>query len=95
MSLRVNLFGAAFIEADGVPVTGRAAQGRRLALLALLVCARGRSLTREKVLGLLWPESPDDRARRQLSDEVYICAVRWVSTWCARWATSSRSTPTP
>jgi TolB-like protein/DNA-binding SARP family transcriptional activator/Flp pilus assembly protein TadD len=72
MSLRVNLFGAASIEVDGVPVTGRAAQGRRLALLAVLACARGRTLGRDKILGLLWPESPADRGRRQLSDDVYL-----------------------
>jgi TolB-like protein/DNA-binding SARP family transcriptional activator/Flp pilus assembly protein TadD len=70
--LRINLFGSASIEASGVPVTGRAAQGRRLALLALLACARGRSLTRDRLIGLLWPDSSTERARRMLSDDVYI-----------------------
>ena len=70
--LRLNLFGAPAITADGAPLTGRAAHGRRLALLALLACARGRSLRRDRIMALLWPESPTDRARAQLSDDLYI-----------------------
>jgi TolB-like protein/DNA-binding SARP family transcriptional activator/Flp pilus assembly protein TadD len=68
----LRLFGTASIEASGGPVPGRAAQGRRLALLAMLALARGRPITRDKLTALLWPESPTDRARHQLSDAVYI-----------------------
>jgi serine/threonine-protein kinase len=68
----LKLLGTASIEASSGPVTGRAAQGRRLALLALLALARGRPVTRDKLIALLWPESPPDRARHQLSDVVYI-----------------------
>ena len=53
-------------------MTGRATQGHRLALLAVLALARGRSVTRDKLIALLWPESPPERARHQLSDAVYI-----------------------
>jgi serine/threonine-protein kinase len=70
--IRLNLFGTASIEASGVPVTGRAAQGRRMAVLALLACARGQCLTRDRLIGLLSPESSTERARRLLSDDVYI-----------------------
>lgn len=70
--LLITLFGTPYIEWSGEPVTGRAAQGRRLALLAVLVLARGRALTRDKLIALLWPESPADRARHQLSDTLYI-----------------------
>jgi TolB-like protein/DNA-binding SARP family transcriptional activator/Flp pilus assembly protein TadD len=70
--VRLNLFGTASIDVAGVPVTGRAAQGRRVALLALLACARGRSLTRDRLIALLWPDSSTERARRQLSDDIYI-----------------------
>ncbi|CAN5699562.1 hypothetical protein BH23GEM9_BH23GEM9_19850 [soil metagenome] len=70
--LRLNLFGTASIDAAGSPVTGRAAQGRRLALLALLACARNRCLTRDRLIALLWPDSSTERARRLLSDDVYI-----------------------
>lgn len=68
----LKLLGAPSIESSSGPIRGRAAQGRRLALLALLALARGRPVTRDKLLGLLWPESPADRARHQLSDAVYI-----------------------
>lgn len=68
----LKLLGASSIDASGEPVTGRAAQGYRIALLALLALARGRSLTRDKLIALLWPESPTDRARHQLSDSLYI-----------------------
>jgi serine/threonine-protein kinase len=70
--LTLKLFGTAAIEAAAGPITGRAAQGRRLALLALLALARGRSVTRDKLIALLWPESTTDRARAQLSDDLYI-----------------------
>lgn len=68
----LKLLGAPSIVAARGPVTGRAAQGRRLALLALLALARGRPITRDKLVALLWPESTPDRARHQLSDAVYI-----------------------
>jgi adenylate cyclase len=70
--LLITLFGTPYVESSGEPVTGRAAQGRRLALLTVLVLARGRALTRDKLIALLWPESPADRARHQLSDTLYI-----------------------
>jgi TolB-like protein/DNA-binding SARP family transcriptional activator len=70
--IRLNLFGAPAITGDGAPLAGRAAHGRRLALLALLACTRGRSLRRDRIMALLWPESPTDRARAQLSDDLYI-----------------------
>jgi TolB-like protein/DNA-binding SARP family transcriptional activator len=70
--LKLKLFGTPSIEASHGPVTGRATQGRRLALLALLAFARGRPVTRDKLIALMWPESPTDRARHQLSDDLYI-----------------------
>ena len=46
-------------------------QRRRLALLALLAVARERGLTRDKLVGYLWPDADPQRARRLLSDSVY------------------------
>lgn len=68
--LSLKLFGGASLERAGTPAGGRAARGHRLALLALL--ASGRTLTRDRVLALLWPESDTDRGRRFLSDTLYI-----------------------
>lgn len=68
--LSLKLLGGAAVELAGRPVPGRAARGHRLALLALL--ARGRRLTRDKALLLLWPEADTERGRRQLSDTLYL-----------------------
>lgn len=70
--LRLNLFGGASIDGPDGPAGGRGAQGRRLALLALLACARGRAVKRDKLVAILWPESPTERARAQLSDDLYL-----------------------
>jgi serine/threonine-protein kinase len=51
---------------------GRASQRRRLALLAVLAVARGRSVTRDKLMALLWPEADSERARHLLSDSLYV-----------------------
>lgn len=68
---RLRLFGGASIEGEHGPLTGRAVQRRRLALLALLAVARGRGLTRDRVIGYLWPDADPERARHLLSDSVY------------------------
>jgi DNA-binding SARP family transcriptional activator/tetratricopeptide (TPR) repeat protein/TolB-like protein len=60
------------VDADAQPVAGAAAQPRRLAILALLARAGDRGITREKVIGYLWPDSDEERARRLLSQAVYM-----------------------
>src|SRR3954466_1896098 len=72
MAVRLLLLGGARIAVDGEPVSGRAAQRRRIAVLALLVRAARRTLTRERVLAYLWPEHAPDAARRLLSEAVYV-----------------------
>ena len=52
-------------------MTGAAAQPRRLAVLALLARAGRPGITREKILALLWPDEPEERARRSLNQAVY------------------------
>ncbi len=68
----LNLLGGAVLEGRNGPVVGRAAHKRRLALLAILAAARGRSVGRERVIGLLWPEHPTDAARHLLSESLYV-----------------------
>jgi tetratricopeptide (TPR) repeat protein len=65
----LKLFGGASIETPAGPLTGRAAQRRRLALLALLATSRG--MAREKLASYLWPEHDLERGRHLLSDSVY------------------------
>jgi TolB-like protein/DNA-binding SARP family transcriptional activator/Flp pilus assembly protein TadD len=67
----LKVLGGASIEGPDGPATGRAAQRRRLALLALLAGARGRGVSRDKLVALLWPDSNVDRARAMLSDSIY------------------------
>lgn len=67
----LKLFGAASVEGPDGPLRGRAVQRRRLALLALLAWAGDRGVTREKLVGYLWPDADPERARRLLSDSIY------------------------
>jgi TolB-like protein/DNA-binding SARP family transcriptional activator/Flp pilus assembly protein TadD len=70
--LWLRLFGGPFLEGPDGVVGGRASRGHVLALLALLAGADGRPVTRDKLIGLLWPERGDERARHLLSQALYI-----------------------
>jgi DNA-binding SARP family transcriptional activator/TolB-like protein len=68
----LRLFGSPSIAGeDGALLAGRAAQRHRLALLALLALAPGRALSREKLMGYLWPERDTEHARQLLNQAVY------------------------
>ena len=67
----LKLLGGASIEGPDGPVTGSAVQRRRLGLLALLATAPERGISRDKLVGYLWPERDEERARHALSDSVY------------------------
>lgn len=54
------------------PISGAAAQPKRLAILALLTRAGDRGITRDKVLSFLWPDSDEERGRRVLAQAVYM-----------------------
>src|SRR5688500_5164020 len=68
---RLNVFGGLSIATEGGPLTGRAVQRRRLALLALLAAARSRGMSRDKLIALLWPSADAETGRHYLSDSVY------------------------
>ena len=71
--LRIKCLGQlSVLRDDGQPLAGAASQPRRLAILALLARAGDRGITREKVIGHLWPDSDEERARRLLSQAVYM-----------------------
>ena len=69
--MRLNTLGGIRVLADGKLVAGAAAQPRRLAVLALLARAGRTAVSREKILALLWPDEPDERARKSLNQGVY------------------------
>ncbi|HEY0303432.1 MAG TPA: BTAD domain-containing putative transcriptional regulator, partial [Longimicrobiales bacterium] len=67
---QLTLFGGFDIEGANA-LTGRAAQRKRQAVLALLGSGSHAQMSRDKLVGLLWPETDDERARRQLASSIY------------------------
>lgn len=68
----LRFFGGAWIEGSDGALPGRAAQPRRLALLALLASAGSQPVSRDKLIALLWPESSPESARHSLADSIYV-----------------------
>jgi DNA-binding SARP family transcriptional activator len=68
MSLRIHLMGVPRIERDGQPVALTA--NKAIALLACLAVA-DQPQPRERLLGLLWPESTEDAARKNLRNTLW------------------------
>lgn len=67
----LRLLGGVHLEEDGKILSGRFAQKRRLAILALLATASRRTMSRDRIMGLIWPDRNEGRARRLLSMAVY------------------------
>jgi TolB-like protein/Flp pilus assembly protein TadD len=63
----LKLLGGARLEDDAGVVAGPASHRHALALLALLAAARPSGISREKLVGYLWPEVPERTARNRLS----------------------------
>jgi DNA-binding SARP family transcriptional activator/TolB-like protein/tetratricopeptide (TPR) repeat protein len=68
----INVLGHPGISRPDGPVTGRAAYRRRLALLSVLAAGRGRRVSRERLVGLLWAEHSQDAARHTLAEALYV-----------------------
>lgn len=66
--VRLETFGGANLVHGG---DDAAPQRRRVALFALLAVAGDRGMTREKLVGYLWPESTIDNARHSLEQLAY------------------------
>lgn len=64
--LRVRAFGGLALERAGQRLDGVSGQRKAMALLALLAVAGERGLARDRVVGLLWPESDEAHARGAL-----------------------------
>jgi DNA-binding SARP family transcriptional activator len=70
--LRLRTFGGLSLARDEeAPMTGAPTQRRRLAILAMLAVARDRGVSRDKLLGTLWPESEQEKARHTLNQLLY------------------------
>ena len=70
-ALRLLTFGGLSVHGETGPVSGSAAQPRRLAVLALIARGGTRGVTRGKVLSLLWPDADDDQGRRVVTQALY------------------------
>lgn len=70
--LQLHTFGSVYLARDaGDPLTGAAAQRRLLALLAVLATAGSAGMSRDRILGILWPDSDTERGRGALAQALY------------------------
>src|SRR5262245_18855733 len=70
--LLVRLLGSPGIRGPDGALSGPVAQRHRLALLALLALAPRHMIARDRLLGLLWPETDTSSARRLLNNAVHV-----------------------
>jgi len=70
--IHLRVLGGAVLQVDGDPATGRAAQPYHLAVLAILAAAPARTVSRDKLVGLLWAESGGSKARHRLSVALHV-----------------------
>ena len=69
-ALRLRAFGGLWIEnLDADSAAGP--RPRTLALLAILALAGPKGASRDRILGVLWPEAEEERARQSLSQLIY------------------------
>lgn len=68
----LRLFGGLALTGPDGLITGRASQRRRLAVLAILAQARGRPVSRDRLLALLWSEAEPASGRHLLTDSLYV-----------------------
>jgi DNA-binding SARP family transcriptional activator len=70
--LRLHTLGTTYVAGpDGAPLTGAATHRRTLALLGLLATAGSAGLDRDKIIGVLWPDTDEARARHSLTQGLY------------------------
>jgi DNA-binding SARP family transcriptional activator/tetratricopeptide (TPR) repeat protein len=69
--LRLHVFGGLRLDVAGDAMPAPAARRRTLALLALVATAGPRGITRERLLGILWPDRPEEQGRHALAQALY------------------------
>ena len=69
--LRLLTLGGLGLEGPDGPVAGPAARRRSLALLAVIAASGPRGITRERLVGIFWPESSEEQARHVLAQSLY------------------------
>ena len=71
MILLQTFGGPVVFHEDGHALVGAAAQRRTLALLSLLAVAGPAGISRDKLVGILWPDVGPKRARHSLTQALY------------------------
>lgn len=69
--IRIQTLGGLAVFDGARPLGGNAQQPRRLAVLAVLARSGDRGVSRDRLAGLLWEESEEERARRSLNQALY------------------------
>jgi TolB-like protein len=69
--LQLQILGSPSVSGSGGPRGGAATQRKAIALLALLAGAGRRGISRDKILAMLWPETPSERATHRLNQLLY------------------------
>ena len=72
MQNRLTLLGPVGLTVASGASSRRASQQRRMALLAVLAAASDGSVSRDRLLGLLWPDRDERTARHLLADSLYV-----------------------
>jgi serine/threonine-protein kinase len=71
LPFRLRVLGSPAVLDGDRPLSGAPAQPKALALLGLLAAAGARAVSRDRLLAILWPESPSDRAAHRLAQLLY------------------------
>jgi len=69
--LQFKTLGQVYLERNGTRVAGAASQPRRLALLAIIAAAGSRGVSRDRLIGLLWLDTDEEKARKGLNQALY------------------------
>ncbi|HVE34383.1 MAG TPA: BTAD domain-containing putative transcriptional regulator, partial [Gemmatimonadaceae bacterium] len=72
MQRRLVVLGHVALTGPTGQLLRRASQQRRMALLALVATAPDASISRDRLLGLLWPDRDERTARHLLADSLYV-----------------------
>ncbi len=79
----LRTFGGLSIEPEAGDGLTLSLGPRRLALLAVVAAAGPRGITREKLVGILWPDADEEQARHTLSQTLYLLRRETSTEWIA------------
>jgi DNA-binding SARP family transcriptional activator len=69
--LRLHAFGGLRLDTSDPARSAPVLRRRSLALLAVIAASGSRGVTRERLLGILWPDRPEDQGRHALAQALY------------------------